>query len=173
MAKKFSVLDREVALNLIDRTVKRGASLSNDIQSIALTCIGYANVHGDVTIAQEAYSKLEGVSGLRFNSFVKYLETYGQLAYDKDAKTMVYRKRTDVITDPVQLVTALQETRWYTAIKAEAVESIYDVQAQVEKLIKKIESSIANEKVTVKGADLLDKLRDVVTAQAEDFDAEV
>jgi hypothetical protein len=86
---------------------------------------------------------------------------------------MVYRKRTDVITDPVQLVTALQETRWYNAIKAEPIESIYDVQAQVEKLIKKIESSIANDKVTVKGADLLGKLRDVVTAQAEDFDVEI
>jgi hypothetical protein len=167
MTKKFTVLERDAALKLIDRTVKRGAALANDIQSLAVTCIGYANVHGDVTIAQEAYSKLEGVSGVRFNSFVKYLETYGQLAYDKDAKTMVYRKRTDVITDPVQLVTALSATRWYTAIKAEAVESIYDVQAQVEKLIKKIESSIANEKVTVKGIELLDALR-LVVPEVED-----
>jgi hypothetical protein len=121
-------------------------------------------VHGDVTIAQEAYAKLEGIKGLRFNSFVKYLETFGQLAYDKELKTMVYRKRTDVITDPVQLITALADTRWHTAIKAEAVESIYDVAAQVEKLIEKIEKSIANEKVTVKSADLLDKLRLVVAA---------
>jgi hypothetical protein len=80
---------------------------------------------------------------------------------------MVYRKRTDVITDPVQLVTALSATRWYTAIKAEAVESIYDVRAQVEKLIKKIESSIANEKVTVKGIELLDALR-LVVPEVED-----
>jgi LPS sulfotransferase NodH len=167
MTKKFTVLERDAALKLIDRTVKRGAALANDIQSLAVTCIGYANVHGDVTIAQEAYSKLEGVSGVRFNSFVKYLETYGQLAYDKELKTMVYHKRDDVLKDPVQLVTALSTTRWYTAIKAEAVESIYDVAAQVKKLIDKIEKSVANDKVTVKGIELLDALR-LVVPEVED-----
>lgn len=172
MTKKFTVLEKDAALKLIDRTVKRGAALANDIQSLAVTCIGYANVHGDVTIAQEAYSKLEGVSGVRFNSFVKYLETYGQLAFDKETKNMVYHKRDDVLKDPVQLIAALADTRWHTAIKAEAVESIYDVAAQVAKLIEKIEKSIANEKVTVKNADLLDALRAVVPTVAEDDGAE-
>jgi len=163
---KFTVLDKDSAIKLIDRTVKRGASLANDIQSIAVTCIGYANIHGDVTIAQEAVSKLEGVSGVRFTSFIKYLETYGQLAWDKDTKNLVYRKRDDVLTEPMALITTLSETRWYNAIKPEAVQSIYDVSDMVKKLIAKIEKAASGGSAIVRHSEMLDQLRGLVEEES-------
>ena len=158
MAKSFAILTRDQATARIALIGKRGNALTNDIQSIAVTAIGYANVHGDVTIAQDIYTTLSTLGGVRLNSFVKYLEVYGQLAYDKDTKNFVYFKRDNVETDPVALLAQLKDTRWFDAIKQEQPVSEYDVAEMVRKMVANLTKKAGKDGVTIKHAEMLDEL---------------
>lgn len=162
MAKSFAILTREQAEARIALIGKRGNALTNDIQAIAVTAIGYANVHGDVTIAQSIYTTLATLGGIRLNSFVKYCETFGQLAYDKDTKNFAYFKRDSAERDPVALMTQLKGTRWFDAIKQEAPVSVYDVADMVRKMIAKLEKAGKKEGVTINNAELIEGLADLV-----------
>jgi hypothetical protein len=170
-ANKVDLLSKEAAFKLADSVKKRGDALNNDIQKLAVTAIGYANVHGDVTIAQEIvgkiYDTLSTNKGLRFNSFVRYLETYGQLAYDKDAKSMVYKKRDNVLTNPLDLMLALSEVKWFDAIKQETPQSIYDVQDMLKKFIEGCERKANSKSNTVTNMQLIEQLKMFIDPNVE------
>lgn len=168
MAKKFSILSREDAVARIALIGKRGNALMNDIQAIAVTAIGYANVHGDVTIAQDICTTLQTIGGVRFNSFVKYCETYGNLAWDKDTKNFVYHKNDNAVCDPAELVAQLHATRWFDAIKQETPASVYDVEEMVRKMLTKLTNAAKRENVTIENEYLIDELAKLVGGDEAD-----
>lgn len=170
MAKKFSILSREDAIARIALIGKRGNALMNDIQSISVTAIGYANVHGDVTIAQDICTTLQTIGGVRFTAFVKYLEVYGNLAWDKDTKNFVYRKNEDAVCDPAELVAQLHTTRWFDAIKQEQPTSVYDVEEMVRKMLAKLTKAAQKDGVTIKNDYLIEELAGLISES--DSDAE-
>ena len=170
MAKKFSILSREDAIARIALIGKRGNALMNDIQSISVTAIGYANVHGDVTIAQDICTTLQTIGGVRFNAFVKYLEVYGNLAWDKDTKNFVYRKNEDAVCEPVALLEQLHNTRWFDAIKQEQPASVYDVEDMVRKMLAKLTKAAQKDGVTIKNDYLIEELAGLISES--DSDAE-
>ena len=147
--------DKATVLKLIDNVGDQAQTVQNNIQRIAVVAIGYANIHGDVTIAQRACEVFKGKKGIRFNSFVRYLETHGQLEWDKN--DIKYRKRDNVLKEPTELLASLSKTRWFDAIKAEQAQSIYDVKAQVEKLIKAAGKAVEDGR-DVKNGELVDTL---------------
>lgn len=149
--------DKAEALKLIESTGKSADTVQNNIQRVAVIAIGYANIHGDVTIAQRACEVFATKKGVRFNSFVKYLEYHGQLAWDKDAKNVVYHKRESAIKDEVKLLESLAGTKWYQAIKQEEVASIYDVKEAVEKLIARAKKA-EKDGTEIAHAEMLQKL---------------
>lgn len=167
MSTQATMLSKDEAFELSRSIAKRGVSLNRDIQKIAATAIGYANVHGDVTVAQNIVDNIRDNKGLRLNSFVRYLENYGQLAWDKETKNFVYRKRDDVLRDPMELFLTLAEHPWYEAIKSEQPQSIYDVQEMVKALITKVEKLAKSERNTIEHLDLLDTLKLVVDPTVE------
>jgi len=156
---KQSHWDKPAVMKLIDNVGDQAQTVQNNIQRIAVVAIGYANIHGDITVAQRACEVFKGKKGIRFNSFVRYLETHGQLEWDKD--TIKYRRRDNVLKDPAELMESLAKTRWYDAIKAEQAQSIYDVKAQVEKLIKAAGKAVEDGR-EVKNGELLDTLARLV-----------
>lgn len=162
-----SLLTREQVSELSKSVAGRGKSLNRDIQKLAVTAIGYANVHGDVTIAQEIYSNLSTNKALRLNSFVAYLEKYGKLEYSKQDKNFIHRRRDDVETDPMELFITLAESPWYEAIKAPEPVSQYDLSAKIAALVKQCEKMAAQESVTVSHMELLEPLRALIPAKAE------
>lgn len=145
----------------------RGKTLNRDVQKLAMNAIAYANIHGDITIANTAHDAIKGNKGIRVNSFVKYCETYGKLQYSKESKGFVYRKRDDVLTDPMELFLALGESPWYEAVKQETPESIYDMAEMVKKFIAKCEKLAANPAVTLEHAELLERIRLVCDPEIE------
>jgi hypothetical protein len=167
MAKKFSILSREDAIARIALIGKRGNALMNDIQSISVTAIGYANVHGDVTIAQDICTTLQTIGGVRFTAFVKYLEVYGNLAWDKDTKNFVYRKNDNAVCDPAELVAQLHATRWFDAIKQEQPTSVYDVEEMVRKMLTKLTNAAKRENVTIENEYLMEELAKLVGGDDE------
>lgn len=160
-----NLLTREEAADLAKSVATRGKSLNKDIQKLAATAIGYANIHGDVTVAQGIYESLVGNKGLRINSFVAYLEKHGKLEYSKDAKNFIHRKRDDVITDVMELFLHLAENPWYEAIKGKDPVSMYDLSAKIAALVKQAESMAQQESVRVAHFELLEPLRALVVAE--------
>lgn len=154
-----NMMTKEQAFDLSKSIGNRGKALNRDIQKIAATAIGYANIHGDVTVAQNIFENIADNKGIRLNSFVRYLETHGQLAYDKESKNFVYRKRDDVIKDVMELFLALSEAPWYQAIKQEQVESIYDVSKMIKSLVDRVEKLSKNERNTIENIELVDTLK--------------
>ena len=171
MAKSFKILSREDAVARIARIGKRGVQLNDDIQAIAVTAIGYANVHGDVTIAQDICTTLQTNGGVRFNSFVKYLEVYGNLAWDKDTKNFVYHKNSNAVCDPVALIEQLHATRWFDAIKQEKPASVYDVEDMVRKMINKLNKAAKQDNVTIHNEHLIEQLAELI-CDADESDSE-
>jgi hypothetical protein len=165
-APQASMWDKQAAFDAIDRVGKDATTVRNNIQRIATIAIGYANLHGDISIAQRAVEVFQTNKGIRFNSFVSYLEHHGQLQWDAKAKQVVYRKRDDVIRDIPELVEALRASFWWEAIKAEEVVSMYDVKTAVEKLIAKATAN-AKKGGEVKHAEMLESLINLVEAHAE------
>lgn len=153
------MMTKEQAFDLAKSIGSRGKALNRDLQKIACTAIGYANIHGDITVAQTAFEQIKENKGIRLNSFVRYLENFGQLAYDKESKNFVYRKRDDVCKDVMELFLTLSEHPWYEAIKQEPTESIYDVAKMVKALITKCEKLAQNEHNTIQNIELLDTLK--------------
>jgi hypothetical protein len=162
-----NLLTREEASDLAKSVATRGKSLNKDIQKLAATAIGYANIHGDVTVAQGIYAVLADNKGLRVKSFVAYLETHGKLEYSKDAKNFIYRKRDDVLTDVLELFLNLADNPWYEALKEKEPVSMYDLSAKIAALVKQAESMAQQESVTVSHLELLEPLRSLVVAKAD------
>lgn len=158
-----NMMTKEQAFDLSKSIGNRGKALNRDIQKIASTAIGYANIHGDVTVAQNIFENIKDNKGIRLNSFVKYLERHGQLAYDKESKNFVYHKRDDVCKDVMELFLTLSENPWYEAVKQEPVGSIYDVVKMVTALIERTEKLAKNERNTIENAQLLDTLKLLVS----------
>lgn len=154
-----NMMTKDQAFDLAKSIGNRGKTLNRDIQKIAATAIGYANIHGDITVAQEIFENIKDNKGIRINSFVKYLERHGQLAYDKESKNFVYHKRTDVVTDVMELFLTLSDNPWYEAVKQEPVGSMYDVADMVTKLVERCEKLAKNERNTLENAQLLDTLK--------------
>jgi hypothetical protein len=161
-----NLLTRDEAATLAKSVATRGKSLNKDIQKLAATAIGYANIHGDVTVAQGIYDALSGNKGLRIKSFVSYLETHGKLEYSKEAKNFIYRKRDDVITDVLELFLDLADNPWYEALKESEPVSMYDLSAKIASLVKQCEAMAQKESVTVSHLELLEPLRSLVVAKA-------
>jgi hypothetical protein len=162
-----NLLTREEASDLAKSVATRGKSLNKDIQKLAATAIGYANIHGDVTVAQGIYAVLADNKGLRVKSFVAYLETHGKLEYSKDAKNFIYRKRDDVLTDVLELFLNLADNPWYEALKEKEPVSMYDLSVKIAALVKQAESMAQQESVTVSHLELLEPLRSLVVAKAD------
>jgi hypothetical protein len=162
-----NLLTKDQVIELAKSVSGRGKSLNRDIQKLAVSAIGYANVHGDVTVAQGIYETLSANKGLRLNSFVAYLEKFGKLEYDKTVKNFIYRKRDDVETDPMELFVSLAELPWYEAIKAPNPVSMYDLAVKIEALVKQCEKFAQQESVTIAHMELLEPLRALVPAKAD------
>ena len=160
-----NLLTHQEASDLAKSVATRGKSLNRDIQKLAATAIGYANIHGDVTIAQEIYSQLVQNKALRLKSFVAYLEFHGKLEYAKETKNFIHRKRDDVETDVMSLFISLSDSPWYDHIKEPEMVSSYDVSAKIVALVKQIEKMASQESVTVSHLEMLEPLRAIVAAE--------
>jgi hypothetical protein len=161
----FQILSKDDTLSLIKSVKGRAGRLDTDLQKVAVMCIVYANVHGDVTIAQAALESLG--KGQRKPSFVAYLEQHGKMQFDGKTKTIVYRKRDDVATDVGSVVEALADTHWVDAKKDPEIQSMYDVEAMVAALVKRIEKLAAVEGTTIKSIEKLDVLRALADSTVE------
>lgn len=139
----------------------RGKKLEKDVQIAAIGAIYYSVCYGDVTIGERLIPALG--AGTRKQLLVTFLEKYGQFAWNKEAKKMVYRKNGDIniniTTDDGEVIVKdvgdLHEDAemseayvdsikefWTAVLSPEALKSAFDCEAEVGRFIKRMEKAI-------------------------------
>lgn len=166
----FSILSLEAAASLADSIKRRGKAFDRDVQSLCLTAIGYANTHGDVTIANRILPAIP--AGSRKQAIVNLLEGLGCLKYDAKSKMFNHTKREDVLRDPVAIVEALAHRNnfWTNYTPEPTIVSNLDALEAVHKLVKRLQSA-ADKGTVIDSPEVFARLVEM-TAEVEGSDAE-
>lgn len=129
------LLTKEAALNLAVKIVKQGVALRTDIQKLAVAAIGYANVHGDTSIAIRALEAVQSTK-LMPKKFIAYCEHYGKLKFDKVSKSFVFNRDNDKAKcEPLELFKFLaDQPSWYEFDNGEDKAPV-ELITRVEKLV--------------------------------------
>lgn len=125
------MLEKDKIVKLIGSIGTRSANLKKDIQEAAVSVVGHALLHGDVTLASRLVEACG--SGARRDSLVKWLEIHGPFAYDKKKKTFSHMKRPELKWSETY-EQRLELLPWDEA-KKETIASVYDQLEQINKLM--------------------------------------
>lgn len=139
MAVKNGMLDKAAATKLLSSLGRRIATATLDLQKVAISAIGYSIEHGDITIAQRTLEVMG--DGMRKQTMVRYFEVHGNLAWNKEAKTVEYVENAEAMAfkgKPDDLYALLVTLPWTDAVK-EQIDSILDVAKAAERLIAQIQ----------------------------------
>jgi len=125
-----------------------GITLRDMIQQVAMSAIFHSVQSQNNDIGIKLFESM--VDGLRKQSLVTYLETYGNFSWDKDAKALVHvrnpaneRDTAKLSAEQVtELHAVLSANPWYDASGKEEICTTLDVAAEVTKLIKRIQKSV-------------------------------
>ena len=125
----------EVALNTAIESLLSGRE---QVQRIAVTAIGYACVHGDVTYAQKvvsAITNIKGVSGSRLIDYIAdnapvEISKKGAVSYDKEKAHF----RVDTPEEIKNLMEGLDALKWYDHKKADKAVTATDLFKTLDKL---------------------------------------
>ncbi len=167
MSSKTTLMAAAELANVITRIGKDNASLANRIQAAAVECIGQSIVHRNITPAQQLYDNL-GTSQRR-DSLVAYFEKFGNIAWDKTNKKIVFfdvEKITDgktVLAWTEDYVDVVAGSKWDAAKKQSEPVSQYDVSTEVAKFIATMEKR-AERGASLAHDDLLVVLKNAVAS---------
>lgn len=152
MAKTaFEVMQADALNKEIKSIGVAGNKLNTRIQIAALNAVHYSIAHGDVGFGQRLVLALN--NGQRKNSLVAFLEKFGKFQWNKEEKSLVYRKRDDIPnTEATERVEAITEM-WFDTIKPPAVQSMYDFDSSFEKFMKNAKKAAENPDIVFEGGE--------------------
>lgn len=138
---------------LIGAIGKRVASTRESIHAAAIQCIGYASIHGDI---MHGVRLLENIPKQQRQALVTFFERNGNFAWDKTAKSLVFKRTfaAESFTDEL-VVTLTKGKSWDDYSKTPEIKSDYDVEAQFDKFIKSYENAVKAGK-TIEHRELVD-----------------
>ena len=144
-----------MAASALDKEIKSigvaGNKLNTRIQLAACNAIHYSIAHGDVGFGQRLVLALN--NGQRKNSLVAFLEKFGKFQWNKEEKSLVYRKRDDIPnTEATTRVEAITEM-WFDTVKPPAIQSMYDFDSSFEKFIKSAKKMAENPDIVFEGGE--------------------
>lgn len=126
------------ALNkAIDSIESRGKKLQDDMHVAALSCLQYAEQHGDVTLMQRLIVALP--SSTRKNALLAWASDFGKFAVSEDGKSVVYNKH-----GKTDLATATAKPFWDYV--PEQPFKPFDIAAELAKLVKRAEKAAKDER---------------------------
>lgn len=147
---------------------RRGLQVHAMIQQAAVQCVAHSIMYGNVTPANQLCDAL--TNGARKDALVKYLETFGAIAYVKADKKLHHLKRESVEWSD-EYAKQCAETDWSKVKKQPEPSSIYDVTDALEKLIDNAHRAV-KKKLEIKGSEVLGKLEEILTAvHVEQYEA--
>jgi len=115
---------------------KRGASLTKDIQSAAIAAIGYSVIYGDITFGNRLLDALG--TWTRKDALVAFFEKYGNFAWMKQDKKLAFFKAQAMSESDFETY-AETLPQWDTAKRPPQIVSKYDVAAEFDKFLSRME----------------------------------
>lgn len=145
---------------------KSGKILEAQVQAAAIQCIAQSIVHRNATPAQQLFEALP--KGQRHDALVAYFEKFGNLAYSKAEKKVVFFD-VEKITDKSLVWTdtyadEVAAFHWTKGTKKPEPKSAWDVSEELGKLIERMTKLASDSTKDVKHKDLLAKVTEVVNA---------
>jgi hypothetical protein len=130
-------------------------------------CIAQSIVHRNASPAMSLYEALP--KGQRHDSLVAYFEKFGNLAYSKTEKKVVFfdvAKHTDqaALEWSQEYASEVSAFQWVNGTKKPDPKSAYDVSEEVGKLLERLSKIAADSTKDVKNKALLDELVGVYNA---------
>lgn len=155
------LLSKGDAIKAIHSAARSIDTMQARLQLVAVTAIGYANIHQDIDVAREAFETFKGSKGIKAARFLDYIQTFGCVAYDAKKGTTSYADNANAETaDVVKLLETLHATKWYEFKVEQEVEAL-DVEALLQAVVKRVLAA-QKSKREVKHAELLDGVVDLL-----------
>jgi len=145
----MALMHTEALSKAIASIGKRGASLNKDIQTAAVAAVGYSVLHGDVTFGNRLLDAL-----------VAFFEKYGNFAWMKQDKKLVFYKAIEGMTEKEFEEYAETLPQWDSAKRPPQIVSKYDVAAEFDKFLKRMEKLREDGTIELRNKALLDVLED-------------
>jgi hypothetical protein len=130
----------------------RGEKLDADIQLTGLSCLHHLQLHGDIGFVNRLFLALP--KGARKNAFAEWALAYGRLVINTGAgaKDMPFLYNKDKVTN----LTDANLNAWYTFKPEPSLLEAFDLQAEVAKIIKRMQSEQKkNPNIQIKHSELL------------------
>jgi hypothetical protein len=160
------LMDQGALSKLIGNIGKSGMKLDAQIQLAAVQCIAYSIVDRNITPGQNLLDATS--NGIRSDALVAFFEKYGQFAYDKQTKKLVFFDVKKIIEKDISWNEAyereLMGTPWTAAKKKPEPVSQYDFDEQATKFVERFKKLAADANVQVTHKELLVKLVEVINS---------
>lgn len=144
-----------MAASALDKEIKSigvaGNKLNTRIQIAACNAIHYSIAHGDVGFGQRLVLALN--NGQRKNSLVAFLEKFGKFQWNKEEKSLVYRKRDELKAEDATTLVETIDVPWFEVLKAPEVKSMYDFDDGFSRFLKQAKKMAENPDVVFKGGE--------------------
>lgn len=134
-----------------------------DLQVLAVSIIGHACEHGDVTLADRLLTAMG--RGLDRQAMVLYLENFGPFRFDAKSGHFEHSKKKakELTFDEAWLMD--EAPQWHEFAKAKkALSSSFDLEQKVTSLLKSMQSALESGEKEVKNAGLAGYIRNAVDA---------
>jgi hypothetical protein len=154
----MALMHTEALSKAIASIGKRGASLNKDIQTAAVAAVGYSVLHGDVTFGNRLLDALG--TWTRKDALVAFFEKYGNFAWMKQDKKLVFYKAIEGMTEKEFEEYAETLPQWDSAKRPPQIVSKYDVAAEFDKFLKRMEKLREDGTIELRNKALLDVLED-------------
>ena len=161
------ILDNKHGIEAAISDIKhRGKAIDKDIQAIGIAVLMHVEKHGEVSLCCKLVTDLvEALSkGQRKDSLVTWFVTFGKVSLNRDkasakARPLVFDKTK--VTD----IEGATKTPWYAAKKAADPFAVFDVKAEVNRLLSRM-AKASKDGRSVQNAALADSIRELMNEQA-------
>jgi len=151
----FVPMEKTLLVKEISQIGKIGNKLNLRIQIAAMNAIYYSVTEGYIQYGQNLVLAMN--AGQRKNSLVAFLEKFGNFAWSKENKNLVYFKNDKATVESLDAI----DERWFETIKAPEPKSMYDFEEDVSKFIKRMEKAVTD-KATIVHIELMDYIKAAV-----------
>lgn len=151
----FVPMEKTLLVKEISQIGKIGNKLNLRIQIAAMNAVYYSVTEGYIQYGQNLVLAMN--AGQRKNSLVAFLEKFGNFAWSKENKNLIYQKNDKATVESLDAI----DERWFETIKAPEPKSMYDFEEDVSKFIKRMEKAVTD-KATIVHIELMDYIKAAV-----------
>lgn len=151
----FVPMEKTLLVKEISQIGKIGNKLNLRIQIAAMNAVYYSVTEGYIQYGQNLVLAMN--AGQRKNSLVAFLEKFGNFAWSKENKNLIYQKNDKATVESLDAI----DERWFETIKVPEPKSMYDFEEDVSKFIKRMEKAVTD-KATIVHIELMDYIKAAV-----------